>query len=132
MRCIDDWNRLPDCVLESDTVLSFKTQLDKFLSGRGFDLDRIYYPERKLKTLSNKNKKEVDKPFRTYTCQGLQSGYCRCKYVYIKSNSDPYCIFFFFFRCLNTDARFTFYFLSSFFFLLLLKHMTSLNEMLVI
>ena len=41
--CIDDWNRLPDCVVESDTVLSlFKTQLDKFLSGRGFDLDRIY------------------------------------------------------------------------------------------
>ena len=24
------------------TVLSFKTQLDKFLSGRRFDLDKIY------------------------------------------------------------------------------------------
>ena len=23
VRCIDDWNRLPDCVEESDTVLSF-------------------------------------------------------------------------------------------------------------
>ena len=34
VRCIDVWNRLPDCVVESDTVLSFKTQLDKFLSGR--------------------------------------------------------------------------------------------------
>ena len=42
VRCIDDWNRLPDCVVESDTVLSFKTQLDKFLSGRRFDLDQIY------------------------------------------------------------------------------------------
>ena len=35
------WNRLPDCVVESDTVPSFKTQLDKFLSGRRFDLDQI-------------------------------------------------------------------------------------------
>ena len=42
MRCIDDWNRLPDCVVASHTVLSFKTQLDKFLSGRQFDLDQIY------------------------------------------------------------------------------------------
>ena len=42
VRCIDDWNRLPDCVVESDTVLSFKTQLDKFLSGRRFDLYQIY------------------------------------------------------------------------------------------
>ena len=42
VRCIDDWNRLPDCVVESDTVLSFKTQLDKFLRGRRFDLDQIY------------------------------------------------------------------------------------------
>ena len=41
-RCIDDWNRLPDCVVESVTALSFKTQLDKFLSGRRFDLDQIY------------------------------------------------------------------------------------------
>ena len=39
---IDDCNRLPDCVVESDTVLSFKTQLDKFWSGRRFDLDQIY------------------------------------------------------------------------------------------
>ena len=42
VRCIDDWNRLPDCVVESDAVLSFKTQWDKFLSGRRFDLDQIY------------------------------------------------------------------------------------------
>ena len=42
VRCIDDWNRLPDCVVESDTVLSFKTQLDKFLSRRRFDLEQIY------------------------------------------------------------------------------------------
>ena len=25
MRCIDDWYRKPDCVVESDTVLVFKT-----------------------------------------------------------------------------------------------------------
>ena len=42
VRCIDDCNRLPDCVVANDTVLSFKTQLDKFLSGRQFDLDQIY------------------------------------------------------------------------------------------
>ena len=24
VHCIEDWNRLPDCVVESDTVLSFK------------------------------------------------------------------------------------------------------------
>ena len=42
VRCIDDWNRLPDCVVEIDTVLSFKTQLDNFLSGGRFDLDQIY------------------------------------------------------------------------------------------
>ena len=41
VRCIDDRYRLPDCVVASDTVLSFKTQLDKFLSGRQFDLDQI-------------------------------------------------------------------------------------------
>ena len=35
-------HRLPDCVVESVTVLSFKNQLDKFLSGRRFDLDQIY------------------------------------------------------------------------------------------
>ena len=40
--CIDDWNRLPDCVVESDTVLSFKTQLDKFLNGSQFDSGQIY------------------------------------------------------------------------------------------
>ena len=45
--------------------------------------------------------------FDFFRFQGLQSGYCRCKYVYIKSNSDPYCIF----MCLNTDARFLIYFL---------------------
>ena len=42
IRCIDDWNRKPDCVVESDTVLVFKTQLDKFLSGRRVDLDQMY------------------------------------------------------------------------------------------
>ena len=31
-----------DCLVESDTVLSFKTQLDKYLSERRFDLDHIY------------------------------------------------------------------------------------------
>ena len=67
VRCIDDWNRLPDCVVESDTVLSFKTQLDKFLSRRRFDLDQIYKPDGKLKTLSNQTKEEVDKPIRAYT-----------------------------------------------------------------
>ena len=42
VRCIDDWNRLPDYVVESDTVLSFKTQLGNFFSGRRFDLGQIY------------------------------------------------------------------------------------------
>ena len=42
VRGIDDWNSLPGCVVESDTVLSFKTQVEKHLSGRQFDLDQIY------------------------------------------------------------------------------------------
>ena len=50
---------------------------------------------------------------------GLQIGYC--KYVYIKSNSNPY---FLIFMCLNNDS-----FLSCFF---LLTQMTSLDEMPVI
>ena len=28
VRCIDDWNTLPDYVVESDTVLSFKIKLE--------------------------------------------------------------------------------------------------------
>ena len=45
VRCVDDWNRLPDCEEERDTVLSFKTQLDKYLSGGRFDLNQIYQPD---------------------------------------------------------------------------------------
>ena len=48
--------------------------------------------------------------------------------MYIKANSDQYCIF----MCLNTDARFLRYFFLSSFFFLFLTHVTSLNEMLVI
>ena len=33
---------LPDCEEESNTVLIFTTQLDKFLSARRFDLDQSY------------------------------------------------------------------------------------------
>ena len=51
--------------------------------------------------------------FDFFRFQGLQFGYCRCKYVYIKSNSDPYCKFF---MCLNTDARFLIYFYHHFIF----------------
>ena len=54
MRCIDDWNRLPECVVESDTVLVFKTQMDKFLSRRRFDLD----PE--AQNINQETKEEVD------------------------------------------------------------------------
>ena len=42
LRWIDDWNMLPEYVVECETVLSFKTQLDKLWNGRRFDLDQVY------------------------------------------------------------------------------------------
>ena len=42
IRCIDDWNALQDKVLESETVLGFKTQLDKAWKGKRFELEQIY------------------------------------------------------------------------------------------
>ena len=42
IRCIDDWNVLQDKVVESETVLGFKTQLDKAWKGKRFELEQIY------------------------------------------------------------------------------------------
>ena len=42
IRCINDWNTLPDEIVECETVLSFKTTLDKHWSGKRFELDQVY------------------------------------------------------------------------------------------
>ena len=42
IRCIDDWNALPEYLVEIETVYKFKTELDKIWSGRRFDLDHVY------------------------------------------------------------------------------------------
>lgn len=34
-RVIDEWNRLPSCVIESSSLGVFKGSLDRFLSGMG-------------------------------------------------------------------------------------------------
>lgn len=40
--CIDDWNALPENIVESETVLKFKTELDEKWGGRRFALDPVY------------------------------------------------------------------------------------------
>ena len=42
IRCIDDWNALPENIVQSETVLKFKTELDKKWGGRRFALDPVY------------------------------------------------------------------------------------------
>ena len=42
IRCIDDWNSLTYDVVESETVILFKTRIDKIWSRRSFDTDQVY------------------------------------------------------------------------------------------
>ena len=42
IRCIDDWNQLDEDTVTCDSVLSFKTRLDKKWRDRRFTIDEIY------------------------------------------------------------------------------------------
>ena len=42
MRCINQWNSLSEEIVSSDTVLKFKTGLDKFLLSDRYNLTEIY------------------------------------------------------------------------------------------
>jgi hypothetical protein len=41
-RCIDDWNNLPEDIVISETVVAFKTKLDKYWVNKRFELSEVY------------------------------------------------------------------------------------------
>ena len=41
-RCIDDWNKLPEDIVISDSVNSFKNKLDKLWYHDRYSLDAVY------------------------------------------------------------------------------------------